>query len=136
MAYVQIEWPAPVDLHVNRLTIFIAAVPADASLPTAPAQPPIGLDHLGLRVDDADAATAELKRRGAQVLSWSPRPSGLGCRLRSFRALENVCGFELLARTVRGEVPEAAGRGRGLRPAPAAFVGSAHARQWGVGQGW
>jgi hypothetical protein len=52
----------------NGLTIFIAEVPADATLPTAPLEPYIGLDHLGLRVDDVDAATAELKRRGAQMI--------------------------------------------------------------------
>jgi catechol 2,3-dioxygenase-like lactoylglutathione lyase family enzyme len=68
VAYVQSNGQPRVDLDLNGLTIFIAAVPADATLPTAPSEPYIGLDHLGLRVEDVDAATAELKRRGAQVL--------------------------------------------------------------------
>ena len=76
-----IEWPALAVPDLNGLTIFIAAVPADASLPTAPAEPYIGLDHLGLRDEDVDAATAELKRRGAQVLvePKTIRPGGAHC---------------------------------------------------------
>ena len=42
MAYVQSNGQPRVDLDLNGLTIFIAEVPADASLPTAPAEPYIG----------------------------------------------------------------------------------------------
>ena len=91
VAYVQSNGQPRVDLDLNGLTSFIAAVPADATLPTAPAEPYIGLDHLGLRVDDVDAATAELKRRGARCW-WDPRPFGLGCALRSSRA-QIMCGL-------------------------------------------
>ena len=63
VAYVQSNGKPRVDLDLNGLTIFIMKVPADATLPTAPSRPYIGLDHLGLRVDDVDAATAELKHR-------------------------------------------------------------------------
>ena len=107
MAYVQSNGQPRVDLDLNGLTIFIAAVPADASLPTAPAEPYIGLDHLGLRVDDVDAATAELKRRGAQVLV-EPKTIRPGVRIAFIQGPDNV-RIELLARTVC-EVSEAAGR--------------------------
>ena len=66
----------------NEDQVFIAEVPADATLPTAPSEPYIGLDHLGLRVDDVDAATAELKRRGAQVLV-EPKSIRPGVRISS-----------------------------------------------------
>jgi catechol 2,3-dioxygenase-like lactoylglutathione lyase family enzyme len=66
--YVQSNGQPRVDLSLNGLAIFVAEVPADAEVPTAPSEPYIGLDHLGLRVDNLDAATAELKRRGATFL--------------------------------------------------------------------
>jgi hypothetical protein len=47
VAYVQSNGKPRVDLDLNGLTIFIAEVPADATLPTAPSEPYIGLDHLG-----------------------------------------------------------------------------------------
>ena len=105
--YVQSNGQPRVDLDLNGLTIFIAAVPADATLPTAPSEPYIGLDHLGLRVDNVDAATAELKRRGAQVIV-EPRTIRPGVRIAFIQGPDNV-RIELLARTVR-EVSEAAGR--------------------------
>ena len=39
VAYVQSNGQPRVDLDLNGLTIFIAAVPADATLPTAPSEP-------------------------------------------------------------------------------------------------
>jgi catechol 2,3-dioxygenase-like lactoylglutathione lyase family enzyme len=107
VSYVQSNGQPRVDLDLNGLTIFIAAVPADATLPTAPAEPYIGLDHLGLRVDDVDAATAELKRRGAQVIV-EPKTIRPGVRIAFIQGPDDV-RIELLERTVR-EVSEAAGR--------------------------
>jgi catechol 2,3-dioxygenase-like lactoylglutathione lyase family enzyme len=107
VAYVQSNGKPRVDLDLNGLTIFIAEVPADATLPTAPPEPYIGLDHLGLRVDDLDAATAELKRRGAQVIV-EPRTIRPGVRIAFIQGPDDV-RIELLERTVR-EVSEAAGR--------------------------
>ena len=107
VAYVQSNGQPRVDLDLNGLTIFIATVPADATLPTAPAEPYIGLDHLGLRVENVDAATAELKRRGAQVIV-EPKTIRPGVRIAFIQGPDNV-RIELLARTVR-EVSEAAGR--------------------------
>src|SRR6266545_8091062 len=56
------------DLDLNGLTIFIASVPAEAAIPSAPRDPYEGLDHFGLRVESVDEAVAELKRRGADVM--------------------------------------------------------------------
>src|SRR5262245_27051610 len=105
VAYVQSNGKPRVDLDLNGLTIFIAEVPADASLPTAPSEPYIGLDHLGLRVEDVDAATAELKRRGAQVIV-EPKTIRPGVRIAFIQGPDNV-RIELRERTVI-EVSEAA----------------------------
>lgn len=105
--YVQSNGKPRVDLDLNGLTIFIAEVPADATLATAPSEPYIGLDHLGLRVDDVDAATAELKRRGAKVIV-EPKTIRPGVRIAFIQGPDEV-RIELLERTVI-EVSEAAGR--------------------------
>jgi catechol 2,3-dioxygenase-like lactoylglutathione lyase family enzyme len=107
VSYVQSNGKPRVDLDLNGLTIFIAEVPADATLPAAPSEPYIGLDHLGLRVDDVDAAVAELKRRGAQVIV-EPRTIRPGVRIAFIQGPDDV-RIELLERTVI-EVSEAAGR--------------------------
>src|ERR1051325_5925276 len=52
------------DLNINGLTVFIAQVPSDAEIAQAPADPHLGLDHFGLRVDNLDAAAAESKTHG------------------------------------------------------------------------
>ena len=51
------------DLDLNGLTIFIATVPPDATTPPAPAEPYVGLDHFGLRVDDMDEAVTRSEER-------------------------------------------------------------------------
>jgi catechol 2,3-dioxygenase-like lactoylglutathione lyase family enzyme len=107
VSYVQSNGKPRVDLDLNGLTIFIAEVPTDAALPAAPSEPYIGLDHLGLRVNDLDAATAELKRRGAQIIV-EPKTIRPGVRIAFIQGPDDV-RIELLERTVR-EVSEAAGR--------------------------
>lgn len=107
VSYVQSNGKPRVDLDLNGLTIFIAEVPADAALPTAPSEPYIGLDHLGLRVENVDAAIAELKRRGAQV-TVEPKTIRPGVRIAFIQGPDDV-RIELLERTVI-EVSEAAGR--------------------------
>ena len=84
------------DLDLNGLTIFIAAVPPDATTPPAPPEPYVGLDHFGLRVEDMDETVAELKRRGASFMmeSHTIRP---GVRIAFVRAPDNV-RIELLER--------------------------------------
>lgn len=85
------------DLDLNGLTIFIAAVPPDAATPPAPAEPYVGLDHFGLRVDDMDEAVAELKRRGASF-TMEPRTLRPGVKIAFVRAPDNV-RIELLERS-------------------------------------
>ena len=84
------------DLDLDGLTIFIASVHAEAKTPNAPAEPYIGLDHFGLRVDDMDEAVGELKRRGAQF-SMEPRTIRPGVRIAFIQAPDNV-RIELLER--------------------------------------
>ncbi len=96
VASVQSDGKPRVDLNLNGLTIFVAEVPAAADIPTAPAVPYIGLDHLGLRVDDLDAAAAELKRRGA-VFMMEPRTIRPGVRIAFVQGPDDV-RIELLER--------------------------------------
>ena len=84
------------DLDLNGLTIFIAAVPPEATTPPAPGEPYVGLDHFGLRVDDMDEAVAELKRRGA-AFTLEPRTIRPGVRIAFVQAPDNV-RIELLER--------------------------------------
>lgn len=52
-------------LDLGGLTVFIEQAPADAH--PAAATPCLGIEHLGLRVDDIEAAMAELTARGVPV---------------------------------------------------------------------
>jgi catechol 2,3-dioxygenase-like lactoylglutathione lyase family enzyme len=85
------------DLDLNGLTIFIAPVPAEAAVSSAPRDPYEGLDHFGLRVENMDEAVAELKRRGADFM-MEPRAIRPGVRIAFVRAPDNV-RIELLERT-------------------------------------
>jgi lactoylglutathione lyase len=84
------------DLDLNGLTIFIAAVPPEATTPPAPGEPYVGLDHFGLRVENMDEAVAELKRRGA-TFTLEPRTIRPGVRIAFVQAPDNV-RIELLER--------------------------------------
>ncbi len=95
------------DLDLNGLAIFISEVAGGAVIPDAPAAAYVGLDHLGLRVKDVDAAIAELKRRGAAVIK-EPVTIRPGVRIAFIQGPDNV-RIELLQRTVI-EISEAAGR--------------------------
>ena len=95
--YVQSNGQPRVDLDLNGLTIFIAEVPDDSATPSAPPEPYVGLDHLGLRVDDLDAATAELKRRGATFI-LEPKTIRPGVRIAFVQGPDEV-RIELLERT-------------------------------------
>lgn len=85
------------DLDLDGLTIFIAPVPSDATIPSAPTDPYIGLDHFGLRVENLDEAVAELKRRGA-TFKMEPRTIRPGVRIAFVEAPDNV-RIELLERS-------------------------------------
>jgi lactoylglutathione lyase len=94
---VQSDGKSRIDLDLNGLTIFIAPVPPEAELPSAPTEPYLGLDHFGLRVDNLEAAAAELKRRGA-VFMLEPRTIRPGVKIAFILAPDNV-RIELLERT-------------------------------------
>ncbi|HEY7539297.1 MAG TPA: VOC family protein [Methylomirabilota bacterium] len=85
------------DLDLDGLTIFLAPVAADAAVPSAPAEPYIGLDHFGLRVDDMETAVAELRRRGA-TFKVEPRTIRPGVKIAFIEAPDHV-RIELLERT-------------------------------------
>ena len=95
---VQSDGTPRIDLDLNGLTVFIARVPAEAAISEAPAEPYLGLDHFGLRVDNLDEAAAELKRRGA-TFAVEPRTIRPGVRIAFLQCPDNV-RIELLERTL------------------------------------
>lgn len=105
--FVQSDGRPRTDIDLNGFTIFVAEVAESARLPAAPESSYIGLDHMGLRVNDVDAAVAELKRRGASIIK-EPVTIRPGVRIAFVQGPDNV-RIELLQRTVI-EISEAAGR--------------------------
>jgi catechol 2,3-dioxygenase-like lactoylglutathione lyase family enzyme len=94
---VQSDGQSRIDLDLNGLMVFIARVPAEAAIPEAPKEPYLGLDHLGLRVNNMQEAVAELKQRGAEFIV-EPRTIRPGVTIAFVRGPENV-RIELLERT-------------------------------------
>ena len=84
------------DLDIDGLMVFIAPVPADAAMDASPADPHLGLDHFGFRVDNVDETVAELKSRGADI-AVEPRTIRPGVRIAFVRAPDDV-RIELLQR--------------------------------------
>ena len=96
-----IELPQPdgsprVDLDINGLTVFIMRVATDAPAPGADTEVSLGLDHFGLRVENMDAAVAELTEKGAEF-TMEPRKLRPGLIITYIVAPENV-RIELLQR--------------------------------------
>ena len=54
-----------VDLVLNGMPIFVARQREGA---TVPGEPQSGLEHFGLRTDDIEAAVAELRAKGAEII--------------------------------------------------------------------
>jgi len=52
-------------LDLGGLTVFIEEVPADTA--AAPPAPFVGIEHIGLAVDDLDAALADHRARGTPI---------------------------------------------------------------------
>ncbi|MDB5370462.1 MAG: hypothetical protein JWP20_2020 [Roseomonas sp.] len=79
---------------LGALTLFIEEVPG--STPAAPLPPHQGLEHIGLQVDDMDAAVAALKAMGVRFNAEpsSPRP---GLRIAFLTAPDGVT-VEILQR--------------------------------------
>jgi catechol 2,3-dioxygenase-like lactoylglutathione lyase family enzyme len=92
---VQSDGQTRVDLDINGLIIFIARAPDDA--PTGPAEPYVGLDHFGLRVENLEEAAAQLKERGAEFYS-EPRDLRPGLKIAFVLAPGNI-RIELLERS-------------------------------------
>ena len=86
-----------IDLDINGLTVFIARVSPQDNIPAAPAEPYLGLDHFGLRVENLDEAAAELKRRGAEF-TVEPHTLRPGVKIAFVRAPDDV-RIELLERS-------------------------------------
>jgi len=107
VAFVQSNGLPREDLDLNGLTIFIAENTPGVELPDAPAGNYYGLDHIGLRVDDVDAAVAELKRRGAAIIK-GPVTIRPDVRIAFVQGPDNV-RIELLQRD-GFEISEAMGR--------------------------
>ncbi len=97
---VQSDGQPRIDLNLNGLTIFLARVAGEANIPSAPTEPYVGLDHFGLRVDDLDAAYAQLKERGA-TFTTDPRTIRPGVKIAFVQCPDNV-RVELLERSAAG----------------------------------
>jgi catechol 2,3-dioxygenase-like lactoylglutathione lyase family enzyme len=69
----------------------ILIAPRHPDDPTAPAPrfPYYGLEHIGLTVDDVDAAVAELRARGAEI-AIGPLTRDLGTRLAFVRGPDGI----------------------------------------------
>ena len=85
-----------VDLDINGLTVFIMRVATDAPAPGADTEVSLGLDHFGLRVENMNAAVAELTEKGAEF-TMEPRKLRPGLIITYIVAPENV-RIELLQR--------------------------------------
>ncbi len=92
---IQSDGQPRIDLDLNGLTIFIAQ--ADNTTPEGPADPHLGLDHFGLRVDNLAEAAADLKAKGAEF-STEPRDLRPGVKIAFVRAPGDV-RIELLERS-------------------------------------
>lgn len=93
---IQSDGVSRLDLDIDGLLIFIAPVAADAAMPANPAEPHLGLDHFGFRVDNVDQTVADLKRRGAEI-AVEPHTIRPGVRIAFVRAPDDV-RIELLQR--------------------------------------
>jgi len=84
-----------IDLDLTVQKIFIAKADP-ASTGASPQTPYMGLDHFGLRVENIDAAVAELKAKGVPF-TVEPKTIRPGVRIAFLTAPQNV-SIELLQR--------------------------------------
>ena len=92
---IQSDGQSRVDIDINGRIIFIAK--AEESTPAGPVDPYVGWDHFGLRVENLDAAAADLKAKGAEF-SMEPKDLRPGLRIAFVRAPGDV-RIELLERS-------------------------------------
>jgi lactoylglutathione lyase len=69
--------------------ILIAPMHPDDTMTPAPSFPYYGLEHIGLTVDDVDAAVADLRAKGAEI-AIGPLTRDPGTRLAFIRGPEGV----------------------------------------------
>ena len=86
------------DIELGGVMMFIAQVPTDAALNEKPDGSYVGLDHLGLRVNNIDGVCAELKAKGAEF-TVEPKTIRPGVRIAFVKGPQNVL-IELLDRDV------------------------------------
>jgi lactoylglutathione lyase len=84
------------DMRLGGVMVFIAKVPDSAELAEKPENSFVGLDHMGLRVNDIDDVCAELKAKGADFTT-EPKTIRPGVRIAFLRGPQNV-HIELLDR--------------------------------------
>ena len=84
------------DIRLAGVNHFIAKVPDSADLAQKPENSFVGLDHIGLRVNNIDAVCAELKAKGAEFTT-EPKTIRPGVRIAFLRGPQNV-HIELLDR--------------------------------------
>lgn len=86
-ARVQAGTALRVVLDLAGVPLFVEEVPA--STPAPPEPPFLGIEHIGLTVENLDAAMADLKAKGVPLLSGpaQPRP---GVRIAFFGAPDGV----------------------------------------------
>lgn len=84
-----------IDLNLSGQKVFIAkADPAQTGAP--PQTPYMGLEHIGLTVEDIESAVAELKGKGV-AFTMEPRTIRPGVRIAFLTAPQNV-SIELIQR--------------------------------------
>lgn len=86
------------DIKLGGVNHFIAKVADDAPLSEKEDGSFVGLDHIGLRVNDIDAVCAELKAKGAEF-TVEPKTIRPGVRIAFVRGPQNVL-IEILDRDV------------------------------------
>ena len=84
------------DIKLGGVNHFIAKVPDDSPLAEKEHGSFVGLDHIGLRVNDIDAVCAELKAKGVEF-TVEPKTIRPGVRIAFLRGPEGVL-VELIQR--------------------------------------
>jgi len=95
---VQSDGRERVDMRLGGVVVFIAKVEGDMPLSEKPVGSYVGLDHLGLRVNNIDAVVAELKGKGAEF-TIEPKTIRPGVRIAFMKGPQEVL-IELLDRDV------------------------------------
>ena len=86
------------DMRLAGVNHFIAKVPDSAELAQKPENSFVGLDHIGLRVNNIDDVCAQLKAKGAEFTT-EPKTIRPGVRIAFVRGPQGVL-IELLDRDV------------------------------------